>query len=108
MPVKLETPESKGKKFTGQVVRNPGAIDPMSRTLLTEIRVPNPNLELVPGEFGEVTFHLHSSRPVLVIPAGSLLFRAQGPQAALVQADGRVRLQEVQLGRDLGNSVEAI
>ena len=108
MPVILETPGSKGKEFTGQVVRTSGAIDPISRTLLTEIRVPNPNLELVPGEFGEVTFHLHSSRPVLVIPASSLLFRAQGPQAALVQADGRVRLQDVQLGRDLGNSVEVI
>jgi len=108
MPVELETPGSKGKKFAGQVVRTSGAIDPLSRTLLAEIRVPNPNLALVPGEFGEVTFRLRSSRPVLVVPSSSLLFRAQGPQVALVQADGRVHLQDVQLGRDLGNSVEVI
>lgn len=108
LPVELETPGTKGKKYRGQVVRTAGAIEPISRTLLTEIRVSNPNLELVPGEFGEVTFHLHSNRPVLVIPASSLLFRAQGTQVALVQADGRVRLQDIQLGRDLGNSVEAI
>lgn len=106
VPVDLETPSTKGKKFGGTVVRTAGAIDPVSRTLLTEIRVPNPNLELVPGEFGEVTFHLHTSRPVLIIPASALLFRAQGTQVALVQADGRVRLQGIQLGRDLGNSVE--
>ena len=108
VPVDLETPGTKGKKFGGQVIRTAGAIDPVSRTLLTEIRVPNPKLELVPGEFGEVTFHLHSSRPVLIIPASALLFRAEGTQVALVEADSRVRLQNVQLGRDLGNSVEVV
>jgi len=108
LPVELETPGTKGKKFSGQVIRTAGAIDPVSRTLLTEIRVPNPNLELVPGEFGEVTFRLRSSRPVLVIPSSCLLFRAQGTQVALVQAGGRVHLQGLQLGRDLGNSVEVI
>ena len=106
--VDLETPGAKGKKYSGKVIRTAGAIDSISRTLLTEIRVPNPNLELVPGEFGEVTYHLHSSKPVLIIPSSALLFRAQGTQVALVQADGRAHLQDIQLGRDLGNSVEVI
>jgi RND family efflux transporter MFP subunit len=106
--VDLEAPGTPGKKFGGQVVRTAGAIDPVSRTLLTEIRVPNPNLELVPGQYGEVTFHLHSSNPVLIIPSSALLFRAQGTQVALVQQDGSVRLQSIQLGRDLGNSVEVV
>jgi len=106
--VDLETPGGKGKKYSGKVVRTAGAIDPVSRTLLTEIRVPNPNLEIVPGEFGEVTLHLHSSKPALVIPASSLLFRAQGTQVALVQGGTRVHIQNVQLGRDLGNSVEVV
>jgi RND family efflux transporter MFP subunit len=108
VPVDLETPGTKGKKFGGEVIRTAGAIDPVSRTLLTEIRVPNPKLELVPGEFGEVTFHLHSSKAVLIIPASALLFRAEGAQVALVGADSRVRLQNIQLGRDLGNSVEVV
>jgi RND family efflux transporter MFP subunit len=107
-PVDLETPGTQGKKFAGQVVRTAGAIDPVSRTLLTEIRVPNPKLELVPGEFGEVTFHFHSSKPLLIIPSSSLLFRAEGPQVALVEGEGRVHLQDVRLGRDLGTSVEVI
>jgi RND family efflux transporter MFP subunit len=106
--IDLETPGGKGKKYTGTVVRTAGAIDPLSRTLLTEIRVPNPKQEIVPGEFGEVTFHLHSSKAVLVIPASSLLFRAQGTQVALVQAGNRVHIQSLQLGRDLGNSVEVV
>jgi RND family efflux transporter MFP subunit len=106
--VDLETPGTKGKKFGGKVVRTAGAIDPVSRTLLTEIRVPNPALELVPGEFGEVTFHLRSAKPVLIIPSSSLLFRAQGPQVAVVESNGQVHLQNIQLGRDLGNSVEVV
>jgi membrane fusion protein (multidrug efflux system) len=106
--VGLEAPGTPGKKFAGQVVRTAGAIDPLSRTLLTEIRLPNPNLELVPGQYGEVTFHLHSSKAVLIIPSSALLFRAQGTQVALVQRDGSVHVQGIQLGRDLGNSVEVV
>lgn len=106
--VDLEAPGTPGKKFLGQVVRTAGAIDPASRTLLTEIRVSNPNLELVPGQYGEVTFHLHSSKPVLIIASSALLFRAQGTQVALVQRDGSVKVQSIQLGRDLGTSVEVV
>ena len=106
--VDLEIPEGEGQKFSGQVVRTAGAIDPVSRTLLTEIHVPNPSLTLVPGEFGEVTFHLQSSKSVLIIPSSALLFRAQGTQVALVQDNGSVRIQNIQLGRDFGNSVEVL
>lgn len=106
--VDVETPAVAGNKLSGHVIRTSGAIDPVSRTLLTEIRVPNPNLALVPGEFGEVTFHLHNSKPALVIPSSSLLFRAQGTQVALVDENGRVRIQNIQVGRDLGNTVEVL
>jgi len=107
LSVDLEVPGAAGKRFPGQVVRTARAIDPASRTLLTEVHVPNPALELVPGEFGEVTFHLHSSKAVLIIPASALLFRAQGTQAAVVKGD-RVHIQAIRLGRDLGNSVEVL
>jgi RND family efflux transporter MFP subunit len=104
----VEVPEVAGQKFPGQVVRTAGAIDPGTRTLLTEVRVPNPKGALVPGEFGEVTFHLRSSRPTVVIPSNALLFRAQGPQVALVKGEGRIHLQSIQLGRDFGNSLEVL
>ena len=104
----VRVPEVVGQKFPGEVVRTAGAIDPSTRTLLTEVRVPNPKGVLVPGQFGEVTFHLRSSRPAVVIPSNTLLFRAQGPQVALVKGDGKVHLQSVQLGRDFGNSLEVL
>jgi RND family efflux transporter MFP subunit len=104
----VEVPEVAGKKFPGKVVRTAGAIDPTTRTMLAEVHVPNPTGVLVPGEFGEVTFHLRSSRPAVVIPSSALLFRAQGPQVALVQGDGKAHLQSIQLGRDFGNSLEVL
>jgi len=104
----VEVPEVVGKKFAGQVIRTAGAIDPVSRTLLTEVHVPNPGNELAPGEFGEVTFHLRSTRSTLIIPTSALIFRAQGAQLALVEDGGKVHIQDVQLGRDLGNSVEVL
>ena len=76
--------------------------------MLTEVHVPNPTGALVPGEFGEVTFHLRSSRPAMVIPSNTLLFRAQGSQVALVRDDSKVHLQNIQLGRDFGNSLEVL
>ena len=106
--VDLEVPEVVGRKFAGKVVRTAGAIDPVSRTLLAEVHVPNPKDELVPGEFGEITFHFRSSRPALIIPSSALLFRAQGTQVALVEGEGKVHIQDVRLGRDLGNSVEVV
>jgi len=104
----VEVPEVAGKKFPGKVVRIAGAVDPTTRTMLTEVYVPNPTEVLIPGEFGEVTFHLRSSRRTVVIPSNTLLFRAQGPQVALVQGDSKVHLQNIQLGRDLGNSLEVL
>jgi RND family efflux transporter MFP subunit len=107
LSVDLEVPRVAAQRFAGRVVRTAGAIDPASRTLLTEVHVPNPALELVPGEFGEVTFHLHSSKTVLIIPTSALLFRAQGTQVAVARGN-RVHIQTIQLGRDLGNSVEVL
>jgi RND family efflux transporter MFP subunit len=106
--VDVTVPQVAGRKFAGKVVRTAGAIDPVSRTLLTEVHVPNPRNELVPGEFGEVTFHLKSPRPTLIIPSSALLFRAQGTQAALVEGEGKAHIQDIQLGRDLGNNVEVV
>ena len=52
--------------------------------------------------------HLRISGPQMLIPASSLLFRAQGTQVALVEENGRVRIQNIQVGRDFGNRVEVL
>jgi len=94
------------KHFAGDVVRNSDAIDPVTRTLLSEIDVPNDNGELLPGAYAQVHFQLQVKTPMLSLPVNALLFRAEGVRAAVVDDNGRVRLQPVALGRDYGLEVE--
>lgn len=102
----IETSSSAENHFFGDVVRNADAIDPGTRTLLTEIDVPNPKRELLPGAYAQVHFQLLTARPMLSLPVNALLFRGEGVRAAVVDHNGRIRLQPVILGRDYGVEVE--
>lgn len=108
LEAELKIPEFPGRTFVGKVVRTAGAIDPASRTLLTEVQVPNPIGELLPGAYGTVQFRLQIVDPPLVLPANTLLFRSQGTQVATVDSKGKIYLEKVVLGRDLGTQVEII
>ncbi|HEY4741620.1 MAG TPA: efflux RND transporter periplasmic adaptor subunit [Candidatus Acidoferrales bacterium] len=108
VPADLEIPEFPHRTFPGKVVRTAGAIDAASRTLLTEVQVPNPTGELLPGSYATVNFHLKFVDPPLVIPSNTLIFKAQGTQVAVVTQKGAVHLKSVTLGRDLGTSMEVL
>jgi len=103
----LTVAEVPGKVFKGQVVRTAGAIDPTSKTLLTEVDVPNPNGDLLPGAYAQVVFHLKTSTPPLTIPSNTLIFRTSATQVAVVE-NGVAHLRNITLGRDLGQSLEVI
>jgi len=101
--------EMPGEKFTGKVVRTSGAIDPASRTLLTEVQVPNHDRRLFSGAHAMVRLSLHSPGTPVVLPVNTLLFRNdQGMQAGVVDSNGIVRLANLTVGRDFGNSVEIV
>jgi membrane fusion protein, multidrug efflux system len=97
-----------GKQFSGNVVRTSDSIDPNTRTLRTEIDVPNPKGELLPGAYAQVHFALNLQTPGLSVPVNALLFRAEGTRAAVVDAQGRVHLKPVVIGRDDGTSVQIL
>ena len=99
--------EVPGRVFKGQVARSAGAIDPASKTLLTEVDVANPKGELLPGAYAQVLFHLKTSTPPLTIPSNTLIFRTSATQVAVAE-NGKAHLKTVTLGRDLGNSLEVI
>jgi membrane fusion protein, multidrug efflux system len=105
---RIEINSSAEKHFSGDVVRNADAIDPATRTLLTEIDVPNVKGELLPGAYAQVHFQLQTQRPTLSLPVNALLFRGEGVRAAVVERNGTIRLQPVTLGRDYGLEVEVI
>ena len=60
MPAELRIGEFPNRVFTGKIAHTSGAIDTGSRTLLTEVQVPNPKSELMPGAYAEVTFRISS------------------------------------------------
>jgi RND family efflux transporter MFP subunit len=101
--------ELPGQAFTGKVDRTAGAIDPISRTLLTEILVSNHDGKLFPGAHAMVRVSLASGAHPVVVPVNTLLFRnEQGVQAGLVDSNGIVRLTNVTVGRDYGTTVEIV
>ncbi|HUD83509.1 MAG TPA: efflux RND transporter periplasmic adaptor subunit [Candidatus Saccharimonadales bacterium] len=105
----LRFSELPGQTFKGKVDRTAGAIDPVSRTLLTEILVSNHDGKLFPGAHTMVRVNLATGVDPVVVPVNALLFRnEQGVQAGLVDSNGIVRLADVTVGRDYGTSVEIV
>jgi RND family efflux transporter MFP subunit len=104
----ITVPEFPERIFRGRVTRTSGAIDPVSRTLRVEIQVPNPERLLLPGTYGMATLHVRSELPPILLPTNALIVRADGPQVAVVDKDSKVRVVKVQIGRDLGRSVEIV
>jgi multidrug efflux system membrane fusion protein len=104
----IELAALNGQRFSGKVVRTANAIDRATRTLNTEIDVPNPKGVLLPGSFAQVHFALNVQMRNLSLPVNALLFRAEGTRAAVVGSDGKIHLKPVVIGRDYGTSVEVL
>ena len=100
-----ELPE---QKFKGTVARTAESIDPITRTLLTEVDVPNKDGHLLPGSFGEVHFRPGISGQKVTLPVNAMLFRQEGTRVAVVGSDNKVRLRPITIGRDYGNTLEIL
>ena len=96
------------KTFSGRVVRTTSALDPSSRTLLTEVQTSNADYQLLPGMYATVNFGVQASDPPVRIPATALIIHADGPQVAVVTSDRKVHYQKVVIGRDYGNQLDII
>src|ERR1700746_2697827 len=108
LPAHLELTQFPGRKFQGKVVRTAEAIDPTSRTLLTEVDVPNKTGELLPGGYAQVHLDVQVASARLQVPVNALLFRAEGLRAVVVGADHKLPLQQLTIGRDYGVSLEVL
>ncbi len=106
LPVEVTLAEQPGVKVQGKVARTASAIDPATRTLQTEIDVPgNTAASLLPGAYVVGHLPLQAGR-LLAVPANALLFRPEGARVAAVDDQNHIHLLPVQLGRDLGKTVE--
>jgi len=107
-PAQIHVAEYPDRTFSGKVLRTSGAFDPATRTLLTEIEVPNQDGALLPGIHVDVEFASPQADPPLVIPATAVLIRGNGIHVALVDDTQTIRMQKVLLGRDFGKSMEIL
>jgi len=108
MQAYITLPEIPGQKFGGTVTRTADAIDPTTRTLLTEVDVPNKDGRLLRGSFGEVHFSPKINTLKVTVPVNAMLFRQEGPQVAVVGADNKVQLRPITIGRDYGTTLEIL
>ena len=97
--------DTAGRHFAGKVARTSEAIDPKARTFRVEIDLPNEDEALRPGMYVRSTFKLPTAASVQ-IPASAMVFRSDGPHAALVGADGKVHFVPLSIARDDGSVLE--
>jgi RND family efflux transporter MFP subunit len=102
----LNLDEFPGRKFVGHVTNTANAIDPTSRTLLTELQVPNETGELFPGAYARITLQVNDSTGILTIPSNALLFRSDGTTVGVVSADGKVEIRKIAISLNLGDELE--
>jgi RND family efflux transporter MFP subunit len=106
--VKVDLAERAGKQYEGTVARTARAIDPATRTLQVEIRVPNPRGELFAGAYVQAQLPIVGNHTATLVPTNVLLFRPDGPRVAIVDSGGHVRLAPVKLGTDFGTAIEIL
>jgi RND family efflux transporter MFP subunit len=97
------------KKFAGKIVRFSDQIDPATRTMHTEVNVPNANYELVPGMYAAVKIPLHSAPNVLAVPVQTISFTGAGQGAVLVvNSTNHLERREVQVGLQTATDAEIL
>lgn len=104
---RLSFREHPGKSFKATLLDTAKAIDPVSRTLLVQLEIDNPNYELLPGSYTEVHFTLPGNQSVH-LPVNTLIFRASGMQVAAIDGDNKAIFKPIIIGRDFGSTVEVV
>jgi RND family efflux transporter MFP subunit len=108
LPATFDVPQFPGQHFNAVVVATSNAIEANSRSVLVQLQADNPGGKLFAGAYCQVHFRLPGSPSTVRLPATALTLSNRGVQVALLGADGKVALKPVQLGRDLGDSVEVV
>jgi len=101
----ITLPELPGRVFKGKIARNASSLQPGTRTLLTEVDVPNPDGELHAGIYCRVHFNVPRLEPVIIVPSQAVIFNKNGLSAA-VYDNGTAQLRRLDLLRDNGAQVE--
>jgi len=102
MHAPIRVRELRDRVFDGFVARTSNEIDSMSRSLLTEVDIPNPDGVLLAGMYARVKLDMQQADRPLLVPATAVLFDAQGTRVAAIK-DGVVHWKTVEIEGDLGD-----
>src|ERR1700742_4284809 len=100
----VHVPEIPNRSFPGKVTRIADALQPGSRTLLTEVDIPNPDGTLSPGIYCTIELHIPRKTPSFKVSADAIIFNENGTQVAVVD-NGVVHFRKIDIVRDLGREV---
>jgi RND family efflux transporter MFP subunit len=106
LPVKVRVRGHLDEPVAASVTRTASALDPGTRTLLTQVEIRNPSGQLMPGMFVYVDFQIAPAGTRWRVPATAVIFDAQGTRVATVAQGNTIRFQHVELGRDFGDSID--
>jgi RND family efflux transporter MFP subunit len=101
----IRVPAMPNLTFQGKVTRIADALQPGTRTLLTEVDVPNPEGALQPGVYCTVELKIPRTAPALIVPASAIIFNQSGMQAAVVD-NAVAHLHKIAITTDYGTEVE--
>ena len=101
----VRVPAMPNLTFHGNVTRVANALQPGTRTLLTEIDIPNPDGALTPGTYCTVELEIPRKAPALIVPAMAIIFNQNGMQVAVVD-NGIAHLHKIAIATDFGTEVE--
>jgi RND family efflux transporter MFP subunit len=96
-----------GKKYSGRITRFTHEVNEDTRTMTTEIEVPNPNLELTPGMYAAVVLKVQERPSALAVPIEAV---SSGPKPTvfLVNSNNEVEERPVTLGLETANRYEIL
>jgi RND family efflux transporter MFP subunit len=106
-PVKITVRELPKYAFSGTVHQSAGAVNENTRTVQTEIRIPNPGGLLLPGMYALADFSAARQKK-LRVPATALIVDAKGTRVVVVDSDNKIHFRNIVLGRDYGTEQDVV
>jgi RND family efflux transporter MFP subunit len=106
-PVEVRVPIL-NKTIRGRVARFADQIDLSTRTMHTEIDIPNPTLELVPGTYAEALITLNQRQNALAVPIQAIVRTGDRATVFIVDNAHKVQVRDVQLGIQTANEAEIL
>jgi RND family efflux transporter MFP subunit len=97
------------KTFTGKVIRFSDQIDMSTRTMHTELQVPNPKYEIIPGMYADIELPVHTEKNVLTLPLQAVRTKGNnGGSVLIVNSTNHIEKRNVTLGIQTANHVEIL